>query len=605
MSPLFPSRESVRHLLGQLLAIDLIALTAIANGQNVAPSLTESSPRDPYLSELGTILGASERPLELHLCFAGAQYLSDVQVAQGSVLAEALALRAGYRPLLVSYGPQLEPEKFNVLIGTVDQLRNLISGQDEKRISNGYISIQRVRANRSGIYLLVAGRTAEDLESTLLSLGVARKRLPDSSSSFIPELILPATPEFSRQHPLESEKTLTFAQLEDQGLTVNPLPDRGLTLALFFPGYLRTDSDAPITINFHLRATGPMLFHLNGREVPGNQSRVIPSAEGDSEYSMAIPVRFFQHGRNVLTINAAGSSRSGVGADELRLFTDSELITPEISRGSKLPDLQIVSQTFYPFIGQPDGSNLAILLPERDIETIDAAWTLLSRLAQSANSLLYAAQLTFDRYDSRRNILVVGTYSHLDSAFRRIVSFRAFDDANLNVPLADLNPISSGKNLKKLIEHLLGQDREPADALAGSGREARLSPSAIADRDFGIIATGKIPSIGSGWNLVVTASTQENLLHRVRDLVQPVFWDQIRGDIDRWKEVPNSFQAHVPGETRETAALVAVELPFGEKLDLRIWIGVIVGTLIVYVIVTARILARFDQAARLRQRRPE
>jgi cellulose synthase operon protein B len=598
MTPPFTNPDKVHRLLAYLPAIAMFAMIVTALGQTAVSFQSDSSAdRDPYLSELGAILGRSQLPLEVHLCFAGSDNLSEADVAQGALLAEALALRAGYRPLMVSYGPQLEPEKFNVLIGTVYQLRNLISDQDVKRITNGFLAIQRARGQRNGFYLFVSGRTAGGLESAVLDLGFTHGRLPDSSTSFIPEFILPQPAQFARQAPLEEGKTLTFGQLEDEGATLLPLTTGGLNLS--FPGYLRTDSDAPITVRLHLRSAGSVRLKLNGHDVAADQSG--QSGNGESEFS--IPVRLFQHGRNVLTISAAGSS--GSGAEELKIFADSEITTPNLEKGPKLPDLQIVSQTFYPFIGQPDGSNLAILLPERDSETVDAAWTLLSRLAQSANTLFYAAQLSFDRYDSRRQILVIGTYGHLPLPIRRVVSLRAFDEANGNIALADLNANSSVHNLKYLIECLLKQNRDPAEALVGNVQVSQLSQRAIADRDLGLIATAKVPSEGSGWSLVVTAFTQENLLRRVQSLVQPAFWDQIRGDIDRWNEVPGSFQAHVPSEVRETSPIVALEMPFGERVDLWIWVCLICVTLIIYVLVSAQILGRIDRTSRLRPRRPE
>jgi hypothetical protein len=97
------------------------------------------SERDPYLSELGTILGASQDPLEVHLCFAVKAELTNIQIGQGAALSEALALRAGYRPLFVSHGTEVEPNKFNVVVGTVDQLRNFIPDQEAKIIQKGYL----------------------------------------------------------------------------------------------------------------------------------------------------------------------------------------------------------------------------------------------------------------------------------------------------------------------------------------------------------------------------------------------------------------------------------------------------------------------------------
>jgi hypothetical protein len=569
--------------------------------------------RDPNLSDLDAILGNSAEPLPVHLCFANTVELTDVQIAQGAALTQALALHAGYRPLLTSYGPEVVRDKFNVIIGTVDQVRSFISDPEAKKITEGYVAIQRLRnAGKNDFVLLVTGHTPEDVDTTILSLGFVRTRFPDAPSVPIRQVILPVTPMFLRQSPLEADKKLTFSELQERGATVTALPTGGISLDLFFPGYFRTDSDAQVTINLHyllqgrtFHSSGSLAVRLNDHDISANQSPARPSATGGTECALAFPLRMFLHGRNLLEITTSGSASATGANDDLRVFSDSELVTPKIETGPKLPDLQLVSRSFYPFIGQPDGSDLAVLLAERNQETINAAWTLLSRLAQSANTLLYSAQLTLDHYVLRRNVLVVGTYTHLPPSFGNIVTLRAFDQAHVNVPLAELDSLSSGTNLKQLIERLLDQRRERVKELNEKVRIANLPEVSIGDRDFGMLATAPPPSAGRGWSLVVTGFTTENLLLRVQSLVQDPFWKQIRGDIVRWKDLPASFQARVPGETRANAGATLVELPLGERIEFRVWVGVVAGMLMIFVIITSRLLGKFDQALVLRQRRPK
>jgi hypothetical protein len=108
-----------------------------------------------------------------------------------------------------------------------------------------------------------------------------------------------------------------------------------------------------------------------------------------------------------------------------------------------------------------------------------------------------------------------------------------------------------------------------------------------------------------GWSLVLTAFTQQNLLHRVQSLVRPAFWDQLSGDIVRWKEEPSSFQARVPGEAPKVVRVRRVELPLGERLDFRIWVALVATLLVVFVTITTRVLSKFDEALLLRRHRPQ
>ena len=313
----------------------------------------------------------------------------------------------------------------------------------------------------------------------------------------------------------------------------------------------------------------------------------------------------FEHGRNLLEVTTNDAPSASGSNDSLRVYGDSELAMPKLETGTKLPDLRVVRQTFYPFIGQPDGADLAVLLTERDQETINSTWTLLSRLAQSANTLFYAAQITFSKYDLRRHILVVGNYDHLPSLFRGIVDLRAFDEAHVNIPLAQLDSLSSGTNLKQLIERALDQRRVREEELSEMARSANLPQVGLADRDFGVLATAPPVSSAEGWSLVVTAFTSQNVLRRVQSLVQEPFWSQVKGDIDRWKDLPDSFQARVPGEGGAKTGPSLVELPLGERIDFRVWVGVVTGMLLLFVTVTVRLLGKFDQILLRRQRRPQ
>jgi hypothetical protein len=384
-----------------------------------------------------------------------------------------------------------------------------------------------------------------------------------------------------------------------------------VSVDLFFPGYLRNDSTAEVTLNLHyflraraFRSTGALKVQLNGHDLDARETVASSSASGGTESSFVFPVRNLEHGRNVLQITAPAVTAESAGKD-LRIYSDSALALPKLETGPKLPDLRLTSRTFYPFIGQPDGSDLAVLLAGREAETIDAAWTFLCRLAQSANTFFYAAQLTSGEIQPRRHVVAIGTYDHLPAPFRGLVALRAFDETRRNVPLAEVDNLSSGINLKGLIERVLDEHWKRVVAHGEEHKPADLAAVSDSDWDYGVLATAPPAMPDQGWSLVVTAFTQQNLLHRVQSLVRPAFWDQLSGDIARWKEEPSSFQARIPGEVRKAVHVQRVELPLGERLDFRVWVALVASILVVFVIITARVLSKFDEALRLRRRRPQ
>ncbi|MBV9491820.1 MAG: cellulose biosynthesis cyclic di-GMP-binding regulatory protein BcsB [Verrucomicrobia bacterium] len=605
------------------------------------------------MSDLDAILSASSEPCEVHICFAGSSDLTDLQLTHGAAISQALALRANYRPLLISHGAEPEPGKFNVVVGTVEQLRNYLTDQEAKRITKGYLGLQRMRPagdtkdSQPGFVLLVAGTTPEDLDNAVLTLGLVQTKLPNLPAMLVRDAVLPENAAIFRQDPLEPNKIATFAQLRAQGSTFTAEPGR-MSVDLIFPGYLRKDSDAEAKLTLHyfvrvraFRSTGALKVQLNGHELTPSQTAPSSSSAGGTESSFVIPIRDFEYGRNVLEITTPAPVAE-VAAKDLRIYSDSALTLPDLTSDPKLPDLQLTSRTFYPFVGHPDGSDVALLLADRERDTIDAAWTLLCRFAQSANAFLYAVQLTSGEVQPRRHVVVVGPYDHLPPAFRTLVSLRAFEQGHLDTPLVQVDGLSSGTNLKQLLEAFVGQQRKrwagPAEqllerfveqqkeklpaavdqwlerfiyqqrkALAAPNKEQKpVSTPDVGqyDRDYGVIATAPPTMPDQGWSLVLTAFAPENLLPRVQSLVRAPYWDQLRGDIARWKKTPASFQARVPGQVHEIAPQASpVELPLGETLDFRIWVALVTGTLLLSVMLTARVLAKIDRVRVFRQQR--
>lgn len=572
------------------------------------PAKASAEGRDPWLSELNQMLSRGEQPLEVHLSFGKVEHLSETQVAQGAAITQALALRAGSRPVHVSHGPQVESGKFNVLIGTADDLKNVLPPAEVGRIRLGHLSLRRLPQRPEGFLLVVSGPTLEDINNAIIGLGLIRERLPDASHAAIREVVLPAAVPFFRREPLASEGSTTFEQLQETGVGLTQLPGGGVALELHYPGYLPTQSDALVTLDLHFalkarpfQSGDALTVRLNGQDLNVGRAKVSVAASGGSESSIQFPVRFFQAGRNVLEISGGG--KAGLGAanrDDLKVFADSTLTMPRIEGHPALPDLQLTSRTFFPFIGQPDGSNLSVALLDSQPETIDSAWTLLARLAQSANTFFYAAKVNFGVGDPGRHRLLIGNYAQLPLAYQRVATLSAFEPENVDIPVADIDRLVTGTNLKQVIERFM-QRHTPAPKAQPTLDKPAADPTA-----FGIMAEVAPPNDEQGWVLIVTAHSSKTLLARTQSLVQPDFWDRIGGDMVRWGATPDSLESRVPGQGKTSHGMRSfVEMPLGERVGLKLWIGLVVAVLILAVVVSAKVLAKYDQMYVLRQRRPQ
>ena len=189
--------------------------------KSAASPAPNSNVPGPHLSQLRTILSGSTKPLLLHLIFAGQKEITNVQLAQGASVAEAIALWANYRPVLVSTGPGIEADQFNVLIGTVNDCRNYLSPQEADQTTHSLLSIRRISRAEDGYLLLVLGRAPEDIDNAVLSLGLVRVQFPDSAFAQIDQVILPSTPPFFRQEPLRPAFEETFEELKADGVARN------------------------------------------------------------------------------------------------------------------------------------------------------------------------------------------------------------------------------------------------------------------------------------------------------------------------------------------------------------------------------------------------
>jgi hypothetical protein len=554
------------------------------------PAARKADEGGPYLSQLGQILSGSEKPLPVHVYFVGAQELTAVQVAQGASIVQALALWAGNRPLWVSHGPNIVEGQFNVVVGTVSDCRNYLSQQEADQITNGFLGIRKIGQSSDGYILLVVGRTVADLDDTVLGLGLVRPGwvlYPDASSTPIKKVILPTDHvPFFRLEPLHPDAEESFDSLTDEGVKFIPSPGGGVSFQVFFPGYVRIDPNAQATLRVHFRtvaqtfgSSGTVEAKLNGQDLGHPTIGAAPTVGHLAEFKF--PVKLFQPGLNQLNINTP-------------VYGDSTLVLPKLPTDPKLPDLRLAARDFYPFIGQPDGSNLAVLLADRDPATLNAAWTLLARFAQAANTFFYAAQITYSEYDPARNVLIIGEYSRLPASAQRLVTLQAFQQANINTPLADLEKAASGLNLRQVIVNLLHWVESKVGGQAAE-QQGQAHARGLVETNLGVMVSSPPRQSGQGWTLLVTAFGQAALLPRVKNLVQPAFWDQIRGDIIRWGDTPDSLQAHVPGEIKTGAIDYLVEFPLGERVPFKVWIGMVVVLLILFVMVTGWLLTKVDE----------
>jgi len=579
------------------------AKSGLTKTSPAAPAPAPATDRELFLSDLDAQLSASAAPLSVHLCFAGLKGLTELEVAQGAVIVQALALRAGNVPLHVTYGPQLSAVRCNVLIGTVEQAKDFLPAEDLKRVQRCILGLRRLPGRADSLLLVVAGKTPEAITDAVMSLTFVRSPLPEAPTALIREVTLPDQAEFVRQPPLESGAAFTLGLLMERGAPARPLPTGGVMMTLFFPGYLAPSGGAAkLTAHFQSRAQGfrgnsNLVVRLNGREVATvKRGEMKSSPLGGNEATVTFPVESFTHGANTLEIVP------DTPHENFQVFADSTLQLPRVEQPAALPDLRNTTSSLFPFVGQPDGSELAIALADTNPETIQSAWILLARLAQGAQTVLYAADLSFGTPREGRHALVIGPYPQLAADVQVRMPFAVFDTvAALEAGAAKLEQ-KQGKNLKELIDEALHGPRHEAKTPTPSPDAPSAKSGATNAKEFGYLGCLAPPKSGTHWTLVLTAFTPELLLARTQKLVQAGWWERIEGDVVRWTEEPPIFQSNVP-VLRHLAApqRTYVEMPLGERIDVRVWMALVGVGLAAFCAATVRVLNKFERQLGLRQ----
>jgi hypothetical protein len=561
------------------------------------------------LSDLIKVLSSQNAPISLNLCFAGVQDFGEAQIMQGAAIAEGLALRAGYVPVLVSHSSRLEAGKFNVLIGTVDQIAPILSPSEKQSIKTGWIALKGVAGVGPGPILIVSGKTENDLENAIISLGLVREPYPIASSASIKDVVLPSSAPFFRREPLHLDTAYTFQQLQEAGVGLSVPQEGGLVMEMFLPGDFPVNGEGDMALQLHYQMKTTALSAASALDVKVN-GKVVAQIHGDggqaaffggSGSATNLPMSAFSAGRNLVEIVPAAGAISSATSSNLQIYGDSTLTVPKSTYVPTLPDLRVTCSTFYPFIGQPDGSNLAVLLTDRKPETIDAALTLMAKLAQQCNTFLFAAQIGFSQLDPTRHVVVIGEVSTLPEEYRSAVPVAAFGAGQLNIPLEQLNKAVSGVNLKQVIEQWV---EKTGFGVSHKGDDAIIKQQQQSRESFGYM-TCKAPVEGKhGWALLLTAYSPEQLRQQTYNVVNPAVWDLLKGDLVRWQDTPASVQAHVPGQKHiSLATRQFVEMPFGERINLRVWLGAVAVMLIICGILSAKLLGKLDQLVTLRQRR--
>ncbi len=232
-----------------------------------------------------------------------------------------------------------------------------------------------------------------------------------------------------------------------------------------------------------------------------------------------------------------------------------------------LPDLFITSRTMFPLIGQPDGSEISILVTASDPDTVHAAWTFLGKAAQMANTLLYSASVSYTTLNQRQHQIIIGPLETLPKEYRSGITEKWLKSTGQKQSeTANLQPREPEKNLQYFLAEQAGKIRPTPHPTATPDAEGE---HIVSDAYSAYLSSVANPATTGKWALILSAIDGATLEKRTSELVQPAFWSRLKGSAALWSSDPAKMHLFLPGVGAKQSAFDdrEVQLPLGERLS--------------------------------------
>lgn len=564
------------------------------------------------LDDLDRLLRAKPEPMRVNFVFTDTDEITESHLIRGAAVAQAVALRAGDRPLTFSYSRQPQDGAFNVMIGTTEALTLYVPADIIQKTTNSLLYIFEYAGPSMPPMLVVSGTTPTAVDNAILALGFVNQELPDINVAYIRGIELPATPPFMRRTPLFPGTTTTLANLQTGGDTLQLAPDGGIIMNVFMSAMAAIPTKAEIQVDLHFllrqrtfSSTNGLAILLNGKNVASLAPSDISAASGGGSASViSIPVNEFLPGRNELLFQPAGMVGQLASPDTFAIYGDSGIVFPRVEGNVELPSLSTTSRTLFPLVGQPDGSEISILVTAKDRSTVQAAWTFLGKAAQMANTLLYSASVSFTNLNARQHQIIIGPLETLPKEYGAGIMQSWLKKTGQDEEDKILDQQAPVKNLQYFLSegvaHFFPSREEPKPA--ADAHDA----STVSDAYSAYISSVPNPVTTGRWALILSAIDGPTLEKRTGELILPAFWSQLKGSIVLWSSDPHSLRFFVPGAEEHNPIFGDrdVQLPLGEKMSRNLWAAIGALLFAILVVLTLKLLRQADISVEARKRKP-
>ena len=568
----------------------------------------------PLLARLDELIDPKQNAPRAIAIVHAAHPVTDTQLASGGLLAQGVALRLRYKSAELRVQdaqtgdgggmlPGLDLTSLAdadvLLIGKRDTLASYLDTRTLERIGGAFLGVYPKPGDARHFVLIVAGRTDDEVNLAARVFSHAEVPLPRRNEMNADALAEARSGDATGRDVLSGTKPYRLRDLGFRSTTLGVGASADVKLTLPADVYAPENAQAVLTLNFaegaKMRADSVLNLYLNDRFV---QAVALDQQQGAvvNRYRVSVPLRRFLPGANVLSLRPVlvplVTDRCELrqsGNLQLSVFDDSTIELPPVLHFTNLPDLRRFAESGFPYTRRADGAELAIQLNARDNDTLNAAWSLLGKLAQKQGRPLTSAQITAGVPGVGRQTIIVAAGADLPRAALEGAPWAPGKSMRLAAGVRAEGDSETPANLWDGVKSVFGK---PAYAANGS-------PDTVIEGDMKLsrqLLVMQYRNAASATATLMTAETPAELLRGMQQLIAPQNWESLDGDVSVVSLDSEALWTTRVGPRYEVGEIGAFD-HIGYEVSAHPWIayGVLAACLTVLAALTAVLLRRYHR----------
>lgn len=535
--------------------------TAIDTQKSSLSLQVQPEPIIEKLSELDTLINDHLPHYSLTILRAE-ETVSDPYLYWGAMIAQAAKLRLKYVPLTLDEKYVLpfnnaedslqnrfhiNPALLNsdaVLIGTKQQIADLLPDSLTQAIQGAYLGIFRQPEHPDRFILVLSGTSIEEVNRAVQAFAALNMPLPDAGETLISEIQIPLDPAFVTDNLVLPEHTYQFAQLNFDARPLTPLNTRS-KLEFRLPADLYATEDKVVKLNLNLAYgasfEADMVINLN---LNNTFMHAIHLKEHDGahykNYQIELPLRSFKPGANILEfnyLNAPSQNNQCLSSQNpnllAQIYADSVISFPDAGHFSVLPDLELLSKTGFPFIRNASWAETSIKLLDTSSDSITSAWLLIANLAANQQTPIFELKITQNDIPNSGNLILIGKNKHKPE-LSKLFTGAPFDSTSPNSIsyLFKQSQLKPGESAYDWVERVIFGIDDLPKSVRIENQNTRITQSAGLGEKYLLMSYPN--QLKDGIVLALLSESENPLYPGVEMLFSKGLWGQMQGNLFVW-----------------------------------------------------------------------